>query len=192
MNYLEIFGFGTGLVCVYFNTKQNVWGWPVAMVSVLVYAYIFYQSKLYADMGLQVFFFVLCGYGLYEWLAKDSSNQSLKATWSSLFLNSLAAASTLSLTGLIYFILTRYTDSDLPFLDALTTAMSIVAQFLLARKKIENWLYWIMADVIYVGIYFYKGLLLTSALYFIYIFLAMYGLWEWLKWHNQQKSTIQI
>ncbi len=187
MNWLELFGFITGLVCVYFNTKQNVWGWPVAMISVVIYGIVFFQSKLYADMGLQIFFFVLCAYGLYEWLTKDADNQPLKVSWNSITINVLALVSTGILTSVLYFILTTYTDSDLPFWDSLTTAMSIVAQFLLARKKIENWIYWVVADIAYVGIYFYKGLMLTAVLYFVYVFLASYGFWEWKK--SLQKTT---
>ncbi len=189
MNRLELFGFITSLICVYFNTKQNVWGWPVAMVSVAVYGYIFYQSKLYADMGLQVFFFVLCTYGLYEWLSKSADNQPIRPSWSSWLVNIAAFASTIVLTAILYFILTKYTDSDLAFFDSLTTAISIVAQFLLARKKIENWLYWIVADVIYVGVYFYKGLMLTSILYFLFIALAGYGLVEWKRMLNRIKTA---
>jgi nicotinamide mononucleotide transporter len=180
-NWLEIFGFVTGVICVYFNAKEIVWAWPIAMVSVAIYAIIFYQSKLYADFGLQLFFFVLCAYGLYQWLSKSPTNQVLSVSYSNLKSNIIAFFSCVALTGILYYILMMYTDSDLPFWDALTTSMSIVAQFQLAKKKVENWIYWIVADVIYIGIYLYKGLNLTALLYFIYVFLAYYGYIQWKK-----------
>lgn len=179
MDWIEIVGFITGLACVYLNTKENVWGWPIAMLSVVFYGIVFFNAKLYADAGLQAFFFVLCTYGLVQWLRKVDAHKALYISESNIFINVLGVVSTLLLTIVLYYLLTSYTDSDLPMLDAFTTAMSIVAQFLLARKKIENWIYWTIANCVYVGLYIYKGLFLTAVLYFIYIFLAVYGYYEW-------------
>jgi nicotinamide mononucleotide transporter len=190
MDYYEIIGFVTGLACVYLNAKQNIWGWPIAMISVVMYAVVFFNAKLYGDAALQVFFFILICYGLYEWLKKDDKNESIKPQKSTELGIIYSLASTALLTGILAGFLGYYTDSDVPGWDALTTSMSIVAQILLARKKIANWIYWIVVDVIYVGIYIYKDLYLTAILYFIFIPLAAYGYYEWKKEMNINHEKI--
>lgn len=151
------------------------------MASAVLYAFVFYKSKLYADMGLQLFFFAICAYGLYEWIAKKSDNQPLNISSLSGLVNVGGIFSCLVLSVFFSLVLREYTDSDMPFWDGTTAAISIVAQFFLARKKTENWIYWIVADILYVGLYLYKGLIMTAFLYFIFIFLAYYGYLQWKK-----------
>ena len=138
LNYYEIVGFITGLVCVYLNAKQNIWGWPVAMVSVIMYAILFYQEKLYGDMSLQVFFLILIIWGLYQWLKKSKSSESIQPTFSTQFQLIYSIAATAFLTGIIVGILSGIHDSSLPLLDALTTSISIIAQILLGKKSNQS------------------------------------------------------
>lgn len=180
MNWVEVLGFVTGIACVYLNAKENIWGWPIAMISVIAYAMVFYQAKLYADMWLQFFFLAQAFYGLYSWLMPaDNNNIALAISTMSFALNTLCVGLVGILAFVIYYILAEHTDSDVPMLDSITTAISIVAQFLLARKKIENWLYWLVANVIYIALYFSKELYLTAFLYLILNILALMGYMEW-------------
>lgn len=185
LNYYEIIGFVTGVVSVYLNAKQNIWGWPLAMLNVSMYAIVFYNAKLYGDMALQVFFFILICYGLLIWLQKDNTNQNLKPTFCSALTRVYAIVFAAFMSGLFIGFLGQFTDSDMPIMDGITTAISVVAQILLARKKIENWLIWIFVDVLYVAMYMYKELYLTAFLYLIFIPIAYYGYKEW---KNEMKN----
>lgn len=178
MSYLEIFGFATGLVCVYFNAKENILGWPTAMLAVAVYGFIFFENKLYADMGLQIFFFIQSFYGLCLWFQRKGDKkiniQTIHFTdWL------LVTGAVIIFYFIIYFVLTAFTDASMPVLDSITTSLSIVASYLLAKKKVENWILWLVADFIYVFMYYEKALFLTAALYLIYLFLASYGYYNW-------------
>jgi nicotinamide mononucleotide transporter len=181
MNELEIIGFITGIICVWLNAKQSLWSWPIAMISVLTYAYVFFNSKLYADACLQIFFFIISIYGLYKWWKKDEKNEHLKPTYSSKYQIIFSTILILFISGILTGVLDKFTDSDTPLADAITTSLSIVAQVLLGKKKILNWIYWIVADIIYVGLYLYKELYLTAILYMIFIGLAAWGYYIWQK-----------
>lgn len=177
----ELIGFITGIVCVYLVVRQNIWNWPIAIVNTIFYAIVFYQARLYADMGLQGIYFILSVYGWYEWLYGGKNKSRLTVTRISigeaLTLSFISVGGT---TGLGYF-LSRFTNADLPFWDAGTTVVSLCAQFLMARKKIENWILWISVDIVYVGMYYYKGLYLTMVLYSVFLVLAVMGLMAWYK-----------
>jgi nicotinamide mononucleotide transporter len=181
INYLEIFGFVTGIVCVYYNARENILGWVFAIISVSVYAIIFFQTKLYADFGLQLFFLWQSIYGLVLWQRKIVNKKALKisslhyGTWL------ISVAATILIFFILYFILTGFTDASMPIFDSFTTALSIVASYLLAHKKIENWLYWLIADMVYVYIYIDRNLYITALLYLVYLGLATYGYMYWRK-----------
>lgn len=179
MNAWEVAGFVTGVVAVWLTAKESVWCWPAGLVNVGLYAVVFWRSKLYADMGLQLVFAGFCVYGWWEWLHGGPKGGKLavertspKALLGLLALGAAAAA----LLGLA---LHRHTDASLPFWDAGTTAGSLVAQGLQTRKRIETWWFWIAVDVVYVGIYVVKGLYLTAVLYAIFLGLCVLGLVEW-------------
>lgn len=178
---IEVVGVVTGLLCVALAARQNIWTFPVALVSVTLYIYVFYEARLYADMGLQVMFAGLNFYGWYLWLHKGSQRQERPVTtttrkqWAY-----LAVLVPLFTVGLGYF-LHANTNADLAFWDAGTTAVSLGAQWLMSRKKLENWLIWIAVDAVYVPIYLYKGLYPTAGLYFLYLGLAWWGYRDWKK-----------
>jgi nicotinamide mononucleotide transporter len=170
-----LLGFG----CVWLNAAENIWGWPLGILNVCLYLMIFFRAKLYADVSLQVFFLGACIYGWYQWLHGGANRTELSITRSSWqeWLSYLGIGTAGLL--LIGFFFDRYTDADLAYWDAYTTSFSLVAQVLLARKKLENWLIWIAVDVIAIGIYYYKGLYPTAFLYVGYLLIATGGYFNW-------------
>lgn len=177
---VEVFGFITGGVCVWLTVKENIWNWPLGIANNIFYIILFLQSRLFADMGLQVIYIVLGILGWYWWLYggknKSTLNVSSVNLTTSLILGVLTVVSTYALN--IYLI--SINDSA-PFLDSFTTVLSLVAQYLLTKKYIENWYVWIFVDVIYIGLYIYKGLMLTGVLYFIFLCMCIVGYKEWKK-----------
>jgi len=185
--WLEWCGVITGILCVWLAAKNNILNWPIAIVSVLIYIVIFYDSKLYADMGLQVYFFIMNLYGWYFWVKNRRLNQA-----SSPVLFITANEILLSVIGVIVFtvglgyLLHNNTDAAFPFLDSFCTACSLVAQVFLARKVLQNWLIWIFVDIIYVGVYVSKDLYATAIMYALYVYIATVGFVDWRKIYNAQ------
>lgn len=177
--FLEIFGVATGILCVYFAAKNNIWNWPIAIVSVTTYIVIFWETKLYADMGLQFYFMITNFYGWYFWSRKSASAPKVKIESITKKQIYVSAVAIIVFTALLGFLLKHQTDASFPFIDSFCTACSLVAQFFLARKVLENWLIWIFADLIYVGVYVAKGLDLTAAMYALFIYIALMGYLDW-------------
>jgi nicotinamide mononucleotide transporter len=179
MVWLEVAGTAFALLGVYLTTRQNIWCWAASIIGIVIYTYIFYHSKLYGDSGLQVFYLFLSFYGWYIWQYGGKGNDALQATNASfpllIVLCIIGIAGTISL-GLL---LDNKTDSDVPYWDALTTAFSLVATWMMARKLVENWIFWIVIDIIYTGIYVFKGLNVTAFQYLIFTLLALYGYLQW-------------
>ncbi len=181
MNTYEIVGAVTGLLCVWLAARQNVWTWPIALISVFFYFVFFYQIRLFADMGLQVFFFGSNLYGWYEWRYGGKNKAELPVsrlkpghTFLALTLGAIT-----SILLALYF--QSFTNASYPWIDSTLAAYSIVAQILLTRKKIENWVIWLLVDVVYVGLYWEKEAYVTAGLYFIFLIIAAQGFWEWKK-----------
>ncbi|GIV57834.1 MAG: transporter [Rhodothermaceae bacterium] len=178
-NLLEAVGFTAGLLYVILNIRQNVWCWPVGLVSVTAYLLVFWEVRLYADMGLQVFYIGLSLYGWYYWLhggREDGAAPVVRLTG-----RQAAVAALLGVAGtaLMGYLLARFTNADLPYWDSATTVFSLVGTWMTARKILENWLLWIAVDTLYVVIYVYKGLYLTSVLFALYLVLATMGYFAW-------------
>lgn len=186
---LEWFGVVTGILCVWLAAKNNIWNWPFAIVSVLIYIFIFFESKLYADMGLQFYFLGMNLYGWYFW-SKNKNNPQASRPISSItskeILLSIIGISVF--TAVIGFLLHKKTDASFPFIDSFCTACSLIAQLFLARKVLQNWLIWIFVDVIYVGVYFSKDLYATGLMYALYIFIAIMGYLDWRKTYREQNN----
>lgn len=185
---LEWFGVFTGLLCVWLAAKNNIWNWPIALISVTIYIFIFFEAKLYADMGLQVYFFIMNGYGWYFW-SKSKNNQSIERPISLITSKEiiLSIGATILFTAALGFFLFKKTDASFPFIDSFCTACSLIAQLLLARRIIQNWLVWIFVDIIYVGVYFSKDLYATALMYLLYIAIAAMGYLDWRKIYREQK-----
>jgi nicotinamide mononucleotide transporter len=190
-NLLETAGVITGILCVYLAAKNKIWNWPFAIISVVIYIFIFYDARLYADMGLQVYFLFMNFYGWYYWSSKDISKKTPVSSITSREIILSVIAVILFTAGLGFF-LYKGTDASFPFVDSFCTACSLVAQIFLARKVMENWLIWIFVDIIYVGVYLAKDLHLTAGMYALYIYLAAVGFIEWRKEYRLAKSLQPI
>jgi nicotinamide mononucleotide transporter len=178
-NWFEITGMVLAIVGVWFTALEKIINWPIGIVSCIIYGILFYNAGIYADAVLQVFFIVSGVYGWYLWAKGKNKSNGLPIT-------SIPVKTLLILTGLaipcvfgMAFILHRYTSSTIPYFDAVTTVLSLIATFMAAKKHIENWLVWILADLIYVAEYFIKDLYPTAVLYIIFTGLALYGYVEW-------------
>ncbi|PJJ84095.1 nicotinamide riboside transporter PnuC [Mucilaginibacter auburnensis] len=176
----ELTGFTTGLLCVYLAAKNIIWNWPLAIISVCFYAYIFFEKHLFADAGLQIYLLIMNVYGWYHWSKKSPTDNLApvvkingRQTWVAIF--SIAAV-TVFLGSVL-----RYTSASYPYLDSFCAACSVVAQVLLARKVLENWLIWTFVNIIYVGIYIFKDLHITALMYAIYIPIVISGYLDWKK-----------
>jgi nicotinamide mononucleotide transporter len=187
ISWLEIAGTVFGILGVWLTIKQNIFCFPAGIINVALYAYLFFTSKLYADAGLQVVYIGLLVYGWIQWKNANTENHdvSISDNATRILVLILGIGATFFLGTFLY----SKTDASLPYLDALTTVMSLVAQWMIAKKKIENWIIWIAVDIIYVGMYIYKELYLTSGLYFIFILLAISGYKEWKKSLKQIPSN---
>ncbi|MRX07704.1 nicotinamide riboside transporter PnuC [Pseudoduganella sp. FT25W] len=176
---LELLSFLLSVATVWLNIRQSHWGWLFAIISSATYGLVFYGSRLYGDMGLQLVFIAVSIFGWYQWLHGDDSHARLPVT--SLDARGRWAAAGVWLVGfaLLAWFLKSYTDTDVPNSDGFLTAGSLVGQLLLSRKKIENWHVWIIVDVLYVALYLHKHLMLTAILYAIFVGMAVIGLRAW-------------
>jgi len=184
---LEWCGVFTGILCVWLAAKNNIWNWPIAIVSVLIYIFIFFESKLYADMGLQFYFFAMNIYGWHYWSKqRNNPEESRPITLITRKEILLSIVGIIAFTCALGFLLYKNTDASFPFIDSFCTAGSLIAQIFLARKVLHNWLIWIFVDVIYVGVYFSKDLYATGLMYALYIVIATMGYLDWRKIYREQ------
>ena len=195
----EALGFTTGVLCVWMTAVEDVWNFPIGIVNSAFYIVIFFRSALYADFGLFVLYVILGVHGWYLWLygnrnrdvgpnPEEPGETALRVRRADRrdLLNSVAVV----VAGLPLWAFLRHVNGFAPFMDALLTVMSIVAQLMLNRKRLENWTVWIVADVLYVGLYAYKGLFLTAVLYAIYCGLAISGYRTWRKSLVRSGATV--
>ncbi len=185
----EVLGFISGALCVWLIVKQNIWNWPVGIINAVMFIVLFYQSQLYADMALQFIYIILGVFGWYWWLRGGDNNSALKiqsiGKVHALVLLTISVIATIAMRSYLVSI-----GDSAPTLDALTTVMSLSAQYMLTRKFIENWVVWIAADVIYIGLYTYRELYLTSILYAVFLSLCISGLIAWHKSRTQRSNLI--
>ncbi len=170
-----------GLLSVWYSRKINILVYPTGIVNVLIYIYLFLHAGLYADMGINVIYFVMSIYGWYNWTRKKDNVKVLKIKWMSHKQHFLAGAIVVFTFVLLSQILIRFTDSTVPYIDSFTTAVFLVGMWLMAQKKVENWIYWIIGDAIVIPMVYSKGLVFTSIQYFVFLILAVMGLISWQK-----------
>ncbi len=176
---LELLAVVLTLAAVYLTVRQIIWCWPLALISVLLYASVFYDARLYADMGLQGLYFGLAVYGWWAWLHGGEHHGELAVSLASprtrvvLLLVATLGGILLGQT------LTRFTNASLPFMDSTLTSFSIAAQWMQTQKLLESWLVWLAVDVFYVGMFLYKELYLTAGLYAVFLVLAAMGFAQW-------------
>jgi nicotinamide mononucleotide transporter len=168
-----------GIASVYLSARQNVWNWPLGIINVALYIIVFYDAKLYADMGLQAVYVVLATYGWWHWLHGGANHGVLRVSRVPPREAILLAIGFLAGTVALSTFLSRATDASLPLADSALTAASLVAQYMMTRKYVECWLVWIAADVAYVAMFIYKGLTPTAGLYLVFCVLAVVGWRQW-------------
>lgn len=176
---LELVAVVFGVVSVFLSVRQSVWSWPTGIINVSLYFVLFFKSGLYSDMGLQAVYFVLSVYGWYEWLYGGEGRTTLAVSRTS-----PRAWTILALIGIAFWaalgtFTSRLPGAAVPYVDAATATTSLAAQFMMTRKLLENWLVWIIVDIVYVGMFIWRGLYLTSFNYAIYLVLAVMGYMAW-------------
>jgi nicotinamide mononucleotide transporter len=180
VTWLEIVAFVLALAMVLLNIRVNPIAWPLAIVSSLLYFALFWNSRLYGDASLQIFFALVAAWGWWQWLRGTAADgTALSVTW-------LPARARWALVGVMALawpatglFLRRYTDTDVPWWDAFPTAGSVIGQWLLGRKHVENWAVWVAVNVVSVALFAYKGLWLTVLLYAVFIALSAQGWRSW-------------
>lgn len=181
MNWLELAGTVTGMVYLWLEYRASVWLWAASIAMPAIYLVVYYDAGLYADLGISMYYILASVYGLVCWLrgarGDNADDYKIMHTPKRAYMPlTLIFAAVFAVIG---FFLSRFTDSTVPWADAFTTAMSIIAMWMLARKYVEQWLVWIVADVACAGLYVYKDLWFTGGLYLLYAVVALFGYRKW-------------
>lgn len=203
MSYLEFWGTVLNIIAVWLATKENILSWPIGMISVFLYFFLFYQSQLFPDMSLQVFFFITNGIGWWLWLNPKIGDENLKKQ---LKITRIANSKLLIIIvlGFIGTATMGYSAANLnrwlptffsvpsafPYLDSFTTVLSVLTTFLMIKKKVECWWLWLVIDVVSTYIYWQKGLKFVGIIYFVYCFIALYGAVNWTKEYKLSLKSV--
>lgn len=158
--------------------KQNIWCWSAAAISVILYIYICFTAQLYPETGLQIFYLLMAFYGYFQWNKNNGKLEIAQWTIGKHLLLILTGAIIAFLMG---FYFTTYTNAKMPIVDSFTTVFSIIATYMITKKVLSNWLYWIVIDAVSIYLYFSKDLHLTSLLFIAYTIIAVFGYFSWLK-----------
>lgn len=178
-----------GLACVWLYVRQSIWSWPTGLVQVVLFAWVFFHARLYSDFLLHLVYIVLQLYGWYHWWRGGGGPDwrhvlpitRLRASEGALWL-AVAGAGAVALG----WTMRRFTNADLPYPDAAIAVMSLIAQYLIARKVLENWPLWIAVDVLAIAVYAYKGLYVTTGLYVVFLVMANVGWFQWTRSYREQ------
>ena len=195
MNYLELFGTLIGLVYLALEYRASIYLWPVSIIMPAIYLVVYYQAGLYADFGINVYYLLASVYGWMAWSWKKKETDAAQPA-AELSITSMPRKVYLPLTAVfvvcwlaIAWILIKWTDSNVPWTDSFTTALSVVGMWMLARKYVEQWGVWMVVDWVCCGLYVYKGLYFTAVLYGVYAVVAIFG---WRRWRSAMKTESQI
>ncbi|MEL6256181.1 MAG: nicotinamide riboside transporter PnuC [Bacteroidota bacterium] len=186
--WLEIIGVIFGLLSVYFATRENILVYPTGLISTAIYVYVCYTAGLFGDMGINAYYFAMSIYGWYMWTRPAAEKAVLPIS----IHNQRERILSISLFVLFYlalaFVLVNFTPSTVPYIDAFTTSIFFVGMWEMARKKVENWVYWIIGDLVSVPLYIYKGLTLTGIQFLVFTALAIRGYLEWRKKYKKENK----
>jgi len=201
MSYLEFFGTIAGAIAIWLSAKAIVWSWPIGIINVILFFFLFYQVQLYPDMFLQVFFFVTNLMGWWRWTHpkkfEEDRKHELRVSYMKpklfLIVFILGIAGTFMFGSLAENIHEIFPGlfpkpSAFPYLDSFVTVMSIITTFLMINKKIESWIFWILIDVIATYMYFVKGIRFVALEYLVFCFIAAFGLWNWIREYRSYKQ----
>lgn len=189
LSFLEIVATISGILCVWLQTKEKVLAWPFGILSVSISAFIFLNARLYSDLGLHVIYIFLNIYGWYNWTTRSTDhnlspilNMSMRHWW-------LGWLGILIGTLILGYMMGSFTDADLYYFDAFTTTGSLFAQWLLAKKYLQNWLFWIVVDCVAIPLYLYKGLYFFSFLFAVYMIICVRGYISWKQSYRHQEEA---
>lgn len=186
---LEIAGVAVGLIYLWLEYRASVWLWLANIIMPAIYIFVYADAGFYADMGINVYYLVASIYGWAVWLRRGDNGQELPITHTPRQMIAPLVGVAAVAMGIIAFILINYTDSTVPYGDSFTTALSIVALYMLAQKQVEQWLVWLVVDAVCCALYLYKGLYPTAALYGLYTVLAWVGYRRWLKMIDENETA---
>ena len=181
LQWLEIIGVIVGLVYLYLEYKADIWLWAASVIMPAIYLVVFYDAGLYADTAINIYYLVIAIYGWFSWRYGNKEKQELQITHITLRQGVAMVALYAVMQVAVSLALLHLTDSDVPWFNGLTSALSIVGMWMLARKWIEQWIVWIVADVALAALYIHTELYFTAALYAVYAIIAIFGYRKWKK-----------
>ena len=185
---LEILGTIVGLIYLWLEYKASIYLWVASVIMPAIYLVVFYDAGLYADTAINIYYLIIAIYGFWAWRrGKDSSAPVLKISHISARQGVAMVALYAVLQVVISLLLLNFTDSTVPWFNGLTSALSVVGMWMLARKYIEQWIVWAVVDILSVGLYLYMGLYLTALLYAAYAIIAIFGYRKWQKLMKDEK-----
>ncbi len=189
---IEIIASISGFICIFLIIKRSIWCWFFGLIQVSLFSYIFFDAKLYSDAGLHVIYIGLQFYGWWNWQSNRNQNLGEQAliiepTRGRDF--GLWLGVSLSTAMILGYLMNTYTDASFAYADAFTTCTSLVAQWLLTRRHLYNWLFWIAVDIVAIFVYFQKGLYPTSVLYFTLLIMCFFGQYSWIREYKKQKAS---
>ena len=176
-NIIESVAVFFSVVYVILAAKENIWCWLAAFISVCCYIFICFTSKLYPETGLQVFYLIMAVFGYFMWNKSDKEQIKEWSEYKHLFIILIGAI----LTFFMGFYFTTYTNSQMPIVDSFTTVFSVISTYMVTKKVLGNWLYWIVIDAVSVYLYYSRDLHLTSLLFVVYTIIAIFGYFAWIK-----------
>ncbi|MEO0473155.1 MAG: nicotinamide riboside transporter PnuC [Bacteroidota bacterium] len=186
---LEVVAAIFGVASVLYSRAENIKVYPTGIISTAIYVFLLYQAGLFGDMGINAYYFAMSIYGWINWAHVNDEGESLQIEWASLRDNLIGF--NLLIVGYFFFsyILEEFTTSTVPHIDGFTTSIFFVGMWFMAKKKVENWIYWIVGDLITIPLYIYKGLGISAIQFAFFTILAVLGYFEWRRKANQSQAT---
>lgn len=193
--YIELVAVVTALAYVIFAAQGSLWCWPAAMISTVLYTVIFYEYYLWSDSALQIYYFAMAIYGWWNWQKNKETSVNTEvieiAEYQLAF--HIKAIILLTIASLsVGYLMDNFTPTDFPYLDAATTVFAVFGTYLVAKRVLENWLYWVVIDLVSIYLYLEKGLVPTAALFIVYVFIASYAYYNWRKMLTKQKQPAEL
>ena len=187
--WLELLAVILGVAYLLLAMRENIWCWYAAFVSTAIFLWVFWQVNLYMESGLQVFYLVMAVYGWYLWRQGEKPEDDLRISSWSVKTHAIAIVGIVGLSFTSGYLLNTYTDAKLPYLDSLTTWGAIITTFMVAKKVLENWIYWFVIDAVSIYLYLDRGLYFTALLFAAYVVIVIFGYIEWRQRYQQQTAT---
>lgn len=191
-NWIEIVAVTTGLAYIFLSIKQNIWCWLFGIISSGLYLFVFFYTKIYADMLLQVYYVIMGIYGWLHWARIDNSKENSQLPVLRLSTREILIA--FGVTFVLFIVIAQFliyfTDSTIPWIDAFTTSLSFTATWMLARKILEHWIVWVVVNMVSIGLYFYRELYATIILFAVLTVMAVIGYYKWKRQFLKLKSQL--